>query len=161
MEALELVEKLSQSDIIASELPLGLQLGLPWLEERNGRLCIRFLPHREEYVENCICYYAPQFEIAWVWPFAHLASFRNLTLEGTVNVSQPLCTISVDRLLSVGKFGMDELYDECSKILTIRDETGTITSAWIRAYQKKYLNLIETLDLTELYTRKTDKENEQ
>ena len=153
MDALELVKELTQRDIVASELPIGLQLGLPWLEQRNGRLCIRFLPHREEYAEDRICYYAPQFEIAWVWPFTHLASFRNLTLENEVDVSQPLCTVSADRLLSVGKHGMEELYQACSKTLTIREDTGTITSAWVRAYQKKYMSLIESLDLTELYNR--------
>ena len=153
MDALKLAEQLSQRDIVKAEIPLGLQLGLPWLEKRNERLCICFLPHREAYQQDCICYYAPQFELAWVWPFEHLASFRNLTLEGAVDVTQPLCTIHVNRLLSVGKYGMDELYGECSKILTILEETGTISGAWIRAYQKKYLNLVETLDLTKLYHR--------
>lgn len=153
MNAIELVQKLSQSDFIMSELPLALQLGLPWLEERNGKLCICFLPHLEEFKENRIYYYIPQFEIAWIWPFEHIASFRNLTLEKMVDVSEPLCSIDVDRLLSVGRYGMEELYQECSKVLTIREESGSITSAWVRAYQKRFLNLTETLGLTKLYDR--------
>lgn len=154
MDTKELLHELANSDIVKAEIPLGLQLGLPWLEKRNGVLCICFLPHREELDGETICYYPPQFEIAWVWPFEHLASFHRLTLDGPIDMEKPVCTLGVKRLVSTGKFGMDELYQESTKILKKIEYNGAISDAWIESYQNKYKKLTEILGLTALYGRK-------
>lgn len=151
MDTFELVDKLSHSSIVKAEIPLGIQIGLPWLEMKNGKLCICFKPHREEYADECVYYYAPQFYIAWVWPFEHLVSFQRLTLDSSIDISKPISSISISRLLSVGKYGMNELYRECTKILNLQEKDNTVSEAWIRSYQKSYNNLIETLGLEKIY----------
>ncbi len=153
MDTLETLHKLANSDIVQAEIPLGLQLGLPWLEKRNGKLCICFIPHREELDGETILYYSPQFEIAWVWPFEHLASFRRLTLDRPIDMEKPVCSVDVNRLVSAGKYGMDELYRECTKILNLMEKNGTVTDAWISSYQKKYRKLTGTLSLETVYSK--------
>ena len=154
MDTGELLHKLANSEIVQAEIPLGLQLGMPWLEKRNGRLCICFLPHKEELNDKIICYYPPQLEIAWVWPFEHLASFHRMTLERSIDMEKPICTLSVNRLLTTGKFGMDELYRECTTILNLMDNNGTVSDAWVGSYQNKYRKLMDTLGLEAVYGRK-------
>jgi len=151
MDTLEILQKLANSDIVQAEIPLGVQLGLPWLEKQNGKLCICFMAHKEELKDDSILYYSPQFEIAWVWPFEHLASFRRLTLDRTINVEKPLCSLQVNRLLSGRKYRMDELYRECTKILNLMEENGTVTDAWILSYQNMYKKLTNALGLSEIY----------
>ena len=151
MDTLETLHKLANSDIVQAEIPLGLQLGLPWLEKQNGKLCICFMPHKEELDGEKILYYPPQFEIAWVWPFEHLASFRRLTLDRTIDMEKPACSLGVNRLIFTGKYGMDELYGECTKILNLMENNGTVTDAWILSYQKKYKKLTGALGLEAVY----------
>ncbi len=151
MDALELISDLMRREIIRTEIPIGLQPGLPWLEKCNEKLCISFLMHKEEYSDNSLYYYTPQYAAAWVWPFEHIACFRNLMLEAPVDVSTPICRISADRLLSVGKYGMEDLYRACTEALGVMEKNNSIADAWIRSYQKKFLNLVDTLGMEELY----------
>lgn len=151
MDTVTLIKKLLKSSIVQSEIPLGLQMGLPWLERRNHSLCICFKPHREELEDEFVCYYPAQYEIAWEWPFEHLASFRKISLDSPVDVSRPCCRISTELLLSVGKHGMDELFCECTTILEHYEQNGSVTDACLRSYQRYYNELVHTLELQAIY----------
>ena len=158
MDALELIKKLQQSQIVRSELPMQLQLGFPWLEKRNDRLCISFKAHKEEYVNGSIVFYAAQYDLAWAWPFEHLVLFRNRSLYADADFSGPLCTVSGKLMLTTGKYLMDELYQECTWILSAQEKGGSVTDTMIRAYQRQYRETAETLGLTKLYGPRGEEE---
>ena len=155
IDAVELVKNLAQSQIIQNELPLEMQLGLPYLEKRNGKIIIRFFPHQEVYDEEKVLIYPRKYDIAWVYPFAHLAFFRNLAFDGTEKIEKetsiPLLTISSRRMLSVGKYGMKELFHSCGNLLNLLDENGVVADAIVSRYQNQFFDLVDTLRLRELY----------
>lgn len=148
MDALKLIETLARSEFVQTELPMNQQFGLPWLEKRGGRLCLCFKAHREELEGEELWYYPPQFELVWVWPFEHLESFRRLD---PADASTPAARVPVKRLLSSGRYGLDELYQECSRVLSIREKNGELTDAWLRSYQKKYRETVAELGLQAVY----------
>ena len=80
MDAKEVVKKLSQHPVVTSDMAMQVQLGLPYLERRNGKLCISFKPHVERVNGENIEFFKPQYEIAWVYPFNHLITFSPIHL---------------------------------------------------------------------------------
>lgn len=151
MDAVELVNKLSNSPIVQSEVSLQMQLGLPWLSIKNGELCVRFQPHREEYRDGKIQFFAPLYEIEWVYPFAHIILFRNLKYEDQIDTEMPLYEVNGDWMLGIGKYYTKELYKECSEVLTFRERHGTVNDVVISKYQNLYREAIKRLGLQKLY----------
>ena len=151
MDAIELVNKLSNSPIVQSEISLQMQLGLPWLSIKNGELCIRFQPHREEYRDGKMQFFAPVYEIEWVYPFAHIILFRNLKYEDQIDTETPLYEIGGDWVLGIGKYYTKELYKECSEVLSFREKNGMVNDVVISKYQNLYRQAVERLGLQKLY----------
>lgn len=151
MDAAELVMKLSNSPIVRSEVSMQMQLGLPWLEIRNGELCIRFRLHREEYRDGKILFFAPLYEMEWVYPFAHVILFRNLLFEDRIDVEKPLHEVNGDWMLGIGKYYTKELYKECTEALSFREKNGMINDIVIAGYQDRYRKAVEQLGLQKLY----------
>ena len=152
MDAVELVNRLSNSPIVQSEVSLQMQLGLPWLSIKNGELCIRFQPHREEFRDGKMQFFAPLYEIEWVYPFAHVVLFRNLLYAGDpVNTSEPVHEAGGDWVLGIGKYYTKELYEECSKVLSFREKNGTVNDTVVSKYQDLYRKAVERLGLEKLY----------
>lgn len=151
MDAAELVKKLSSSPIVQSEVSMQMQLGLPWLEIKNGELCIRFQPHREEYRGGKLQFFAPMYEIEWVYPFAHIILFRNLNYEDRIDTETPLHEVSGDWMLGIGKHYTKELYKACSEALSFREKNGTVNDTVVSKYQDLYRKAVERLGLEKLY----------
>lgn len=151
MDAVELVNKLSNSPIVQSEVSLQMQLGLPWLSIKNGELCVRFHPHREEYRDGKMQFFAPLYEIEWVYPFAHIILFRNLKYEDQIDTESPLYEVNGDWMLGIGKYYTKELYKECSEVLTFREKHGTVNDIVVSKYQNLYQTAVERLGLEKLY----------
>ena len=84
MNAKELVAQLARHPVVSSDMAMQMQLGLPYLEKRNGKLCISFKPHQEVLQDGMISFFAPQYEIAWVYPFNRLIHFDNLLYSSSV-----------------------------------------------------------------------------
>lgn len=154
MDALELVNKLSQSPMVQSEVSLQMQLGLPWLSIKNGELCVRFLPHREEFRDGKMQFFAPQYEIEWVYPFTHVILFRNLKYENhdnPIDTSIPVHEAGKDWVLGIGKYYTKELYEECSKVLSFREKNGTVNDTVVSKYQNLYQKTVKQFGLEKLY----------
>lgn len=151
MDARKLMDKLSASSLVRAELPLSMQLGLPYLDERNGELCISFRPHREEIVDGRLTLFPQLYELAWVYPFEHAILFRNLLYEQEIDVRKPVCSCDCDWLLDIGKYSMNGLYDACSEVLSFREEAGTINDAVLGRYQELYRKTVQRLGMEQFY----------
>ena len=152
MNVIELIMKLEESHVVQEELPMQMRLGLPLIERKNGRICIGFRPHKEDYKDGCFRIYRHQFEIGWVYPFEHLAYFRNLTLEGQIDVSMPIAKISEKQML-IYQYKVKELYDEGTRILTTNEKKGQVTDVMLERYRRYYDSTVEALGLSLLYQK--------
>lgn len=151
MDALELVNKLTAHPVVEESMSLQAQLGLPWMEMRNGRLCIRFWAHREEYRDGSIDCYAPQYDLVWAYPGCRLVFFENRLNSGAPDLSAPVCTLSARRLSERGKYLLSDLYDQCSRVLALQDRDGTVSDVTLRRYQQTFLETVRELDLAPVY----------
>lgn len=151
MDAKELVSRLAQHSLVKSEMPLQIQLGLPYLEIRGGKLCISFKPHRELCNNGRIDFYPQQYEIAWVYPFHKVIRFSNLAYERDLDASQPVGSISLDRMAGGGKYLLEELYAACSRVLSYWERDGQVSDVMLKKYQRLYFEIAEQLQLSALY----------
>ena len=151
MEARELMKKLALHPVTQTSMTLGMQLGLPWLEKKKGMLLLSFKPHKETYESDGVAFYPQQYEITWAYPFTKIVLFRDLTMESEIDAHTPICIIGHDRMLSSVKYRLNELYGECTQVLTVWDEKGEVPDAMLRSYQKKSRETIELLGLEALY----------
>lgn len=151
MDARLLIKELSLSQFVQMEIPLSMQLGLPYLELKQGELCISFRPHREEIVDGKFTLFPQIYELTWIYPFKHIILFRNLLYEAWKDTCSPVCSCSSDWLLGIGKYSLDGLYDACSEVLMFREETGTINEAVVGRYQEIYRKTIQRLGMDQFY----------
>ncbi len=151
MDAKELVKKLAQHPLVKSDMPLQVQLGLPYLELRGGKLCISFKPHRELCADGKIAFYPQQYEIAWAYPFEKVIRFTNLAYEKKIDASEPVGCISLDRMAGGGRYLLEELYSECSRVITFREKEGKVSDVMLKKYQRLYYETAGQLRLSALY----------
>lgn len=151
MDALELVKKLSSHPVVEENMVMQVQLGLPYLEKRNGKLCIRFLPHREDYRDGEISFFAPQYKITWVYPFHRLISFENCLYYGEPDLSGPVCTLSAERFAGRGRYILLDLYAQCSRVLTLQERDGEVSEVTLNRYRKAFYEAVRELGLTKVY----------
>lgn len=156
MDAMELMEQLSQHPLVLGQLPMQMQLGLPYLAKKRGELCMRFLPHRENYIKNRLEIYPAQYVLAFVYPFEKIICFRNLLYEGNVDLSSPIGSMTPEFLAARGKYCLNELYSECSRVLTAREKTGSVSDVMIANYQKLYHSISKRMGLEQLYGGEDD-----
>lgn len=151
MDAIELMDRLAQHPLVLSQLPLQMQLGLPYLEKKRGELCIRLIPHRENFVNHQLEIYAGQYILEFVYPFEKVVCFRNLLYEREIDLAAPLCCMEPGFLAAKGKYNLSELYAECSRVLTAREKTGNVSDIMIANYQKQYNSIANRMGLGQLY----------
>lgn len=151
MDAKELVRKLSLDPVICANVPLQMQFGMPMLDMVGDRLIIHFRLHREDYENQCIVFYPCQYEVAWEYPFKKLVLFKDLSLERPTDALVPLHTIPAKRMLSIGRFLLEELFDECTRLISVRAEKGTISQMLLQNYHKHFDEVVGRLELNELY----------
>lgn len=101
------------------------------LEKKRGELCICFAPHCEMYVNQRLEIYAGQYILKVVYPFDKVIYFRSLLYEEGIDLSTPLCILDAGYLAAKGKYNLDELYAECSRVLTARGKTGAYPMQWL------------------------------
>lgn len=149
----ELVSRLAQSPVVRSEIPMVMQLGFPYPEKRGEKLIVRFMAHEERYNTERIEFYSPKYELAWIYPFEHLVLFRDLSLESNPGGAAPIQTVSIVRMLSVGKLGIEELFRACDQILDEIEQNGKISDFILHRYQKQFFDLAAMLGLQMLYDK--------
>lgn len=151
MDTKVLVKKLAQHPLVKSDMPLQVQLGLPYLEKKNGKLCISFKPHRELCVEGKIEFYPQQYEITWVYPFEKVIHFSNLNYEKKIDVTGPIARIELQWMAGAGRYVLEELYSECSRVIDCWQQEGDVSYIILKKYQRLYYETAAQLNLSALY----------
>ena len=151
MDSLKIVKEIISNPTLKENMSLQMQLGLPYLEKKNEKLCMSFKPHMEQYVDGNIEYYAPQYDVELIYPFKKIIKFINLSYETAVDTSVPVAKIDAKELSSVGAGYMNELYAACTRVLEFQEQDGKVSDVSIKKYQKTYYDIVEKLGLTALY----------
>ena len=155
MDSVEIIKKLSLHYLVTHDMPLQIQLGLPYLEKKNGSLYMSFKAHKEVFNKGCLEYYSPEYELVWKFPFDHIVEFREL--ENATNQAPKLVgNICEKKMLSTGLYSIKELYDACSRVLTFWENTGTVSDLIMSKYQKQYEDTIRQLGMQEVYLQEKD-----
>lgn len=154
MDAKELVKRLAQHPLVKSDMPLQVQLGLPYLELKGRKLCISFKPHRELCANGRIAFYPQQYEIAWAYPFEKVIRFANLAYEKEIDASKPVGCISLDWMAGGGRYLLEELYSECSRVITFWEKEGKVSDVMLKKYQRLYYETAGQFRLSALYGEK-------
>lgn len=151
MNSLNIIKEIVSNTTLKENMSLQMQLGLPFLEKKNNRLCMSFKPHLEKYADGNIAYYAPQYDLELVYPFKKIIKFVNLSYEMTVDTAVPVAKVDAKELSSVGAGYMNELYDACTRVLEFQEQDGKVSDVSIKKYQKSYYDTVKKLGLTALY----------
>ena len=151
MDAVEMMEKLTCNPIVRANIGLQMQLGLPYLEKRKGKLCVTCLPHREEYRDGMMEFFTPQYQIAWVYPFDRIIACENTVYFRDLDLSKPVCAMPAEKYLTRGKYVLNELYAQCSGLLAAYEQNHDVSDVALRRYQKAYYETVQEMGLTGVY----------
>lgn len=151
MKSGELMKELANHPMLKSQMSMQMQLGLPYLEKKNDKLCVSFKPHRQEYKDGKLLYYPHQYEVTFVYPFKKIVYFSVLAYQGSINESGPVCRQDAEWMLHMGNHAVAELYDACDRVLGFQEKDKKVSNVSIDKYQKLYWNTVEKLGLTDLY----------
>lgn len=151
MNAQEMIEKLVCHPLVRSSVGMQMQLGIPYMEKRNGKLCVSFLPHREDFREGNLVLFAPQYKITWVYPFDRVVFFENSLYCAEGKEPAAVQTVSAARYAERGRFLLKELYELCSDLLAVYERDKAVSEVTLRKYQKAYFETVQALDLTGVY----------
>lgn len=153
MDAVKLIDKLSKSPVVKNEMALEMQLGLPFIEKQNGRLFISFKPHKEVFSNGKMEYFLPDYEISFAYPFTHISYFKDLGIYKTEENKKPVCEVSEKTLFSKGRYLFGELYNECSRVLTMFEEKGNVSDLTLKKYKELFEETVVTLGIQKIYLK--------
>jgi len=151
MNAQEMIEKLARHPIAHGGIGLQMQLGLPYLEKKNGKLCVTFLPHREDCRDDRMEFFTPQYRITWVYPFDRVVFFENRLYSENSETAKMVHTIPMERYAERGRFLLKDLYAHCSEVLAVYERDKAVSDVTLRKYQKAYFEAVQELGLTGVY----------
>ncbi len=151
MNSKKLVESLVKSNFVKSEIPMQMEMGLPFIKKTAHGVVICFKPHKEIVRDGVTDIYSHQFEVEWVYPFNHISYFKNLSVYSESIASVPICTIKDQMMLDEGVYYINKLYEELDNILDYLQYNKTVPDIAISNYQKMYRKVVEKLGLEQLY----------
>lgn len=148
------LRKLQRHPVVQSEIAMETQLGFPWLEQKNGKLCLCFRPHRETFSEGKMLFFPVQYQIKFIFPSWHVALFQNKLYsreDSMVNYNQPVCQIEAGLLAGRYSTLLNELYSACEKVLTCQEKENSVSNVMLEDYQNLYWETVDLLGLRKLY----------
>ncbi len=151
MNSKKLVESLVKSDFVKTEIPMQMEMGLPFIKKTARGVSICFKPHKEIVRDGVTDIYAHQFEVEWVYPFNHISYFKNLSVYSEGIDSPPICTVTDQSMLDEGIYYINKLYDELDNILDHLDYNKTVPDIAIVNYQETYRKVVKKIGLEQLY----------
>lgn len=151
MNAQEMMDKLARHPMVHANIGLQMQLGLPYLEKKNGKLCVTFLPHREDFHDGRMEFFTPQYRISWVYPFERIVFFENRLYSENPEAAKMVHAIPMERYAERGRFLLKDLYAHCSDVLAVYERDKAVSDVTLRKYQKAYFEAVQELGLTGVY----------
>ena len=135
---------------IQKNVSMQVQLGLPGVLWKNGRLMLRFLPHNEKLVDGRMLFYAATYDITVDYPGMKLMAFRNLAVLDGASADAPLAACDTAFLLGGYKDGCKELYRLLSGVLEAHSR-NELTEKMVDEYNGYLDRLIVFSGLQEIY----------
>ncbi|MCC8104180.1 MAG: hypothetical protein LIP11_18640 [Clostridiales bacterium] len=132
-------------------LGMKAKLGIPYMENQNGELHLRFRPHREEYENQGIELYAQQYDLECGYPSGNIIRFEDLTGGSAFDGSAPVCKMDARLLASEGKYLLEDLRKTFFCVLENQREDGSIPDVSVKRYQKQYWKTVRELGLSQIY----------
>lgn len=149
MKTEELTALLRSQPALRHEVALEMQAGLPQFLMRGGELCVRFLPHKVRWEGHALSFGVPQYDIELIWPFRHLASFRNLALCG-LSGQGPVCCLERDALMAARE-AIAAYQAVADELLKAREEQGSVTPQQVEDCQRAFDCCISACGLGKVY----------
>ncbi len=106
----ETESRLHGSPLFDYEIPLQMQLGLPYLYEKNGSLFLNYFLHRQRYESGMLHLYPKRYQLELIYPFRRIVLFEDCRRYMPDDAEIPVCMVNKNRLLAEGKIILDELY---------------------------------------------------
>jgi len=151
MNTREMMERIARHPAILADTAMQMQRGLPWLEKRNGKLCVELRLYREKLEDGMVLFYPHQYEIRFVYPFEHMAYFCNLSAECGKKAKEPVCRMTADMMADRYCYEAEALYRECDRVLEFQDRDAEVSDVIVEKYQKRFAETVNTLGLEALY----------
>lgn len=146
-----MIRMLSKHPVVTLDMAMEVQLGLPYLEKKNGTLCICFKPHRQIQEDGIVSFYSPQYALTWVYPFRRLVSFRNLYFFEGIVPEKPVCQLELQDYARRGSYYIAELFKQCGWVISEMEQYGTVSDTAVRSYQKYFFGTVGRLGLEAVY----------
>lgn len=150
MNIREIERSLRAHPVMQSEVAAEMQLGFPFLYQANGRLLLRYLPHRESVENGLLICRAPAYRLELCWPFRHFASFANLAMLGETNAAAAVA-LEPERMREVSRRHVQRLYESCDAALAERTEAGCVRAETLQAHHRAFWDCVHELGLGGIY----------
>lgn len=150
MNALKLMKEIYLHPVIQQNVSMQVQLGLPGVLWRNGRLMLRFLPHEEKLDSGVMTYAPPMYDITFDYPSMKLIEFRNLSVMNPDRQNTPAARCELSYLLGAYKKDSEELYRLLSLLLEAFSDKE-LDQEQVDSYNRYLDRLITQSGLQEIY----------
>lgn len=132
---------------LLSDLGMETQLGLPYLEKKDGELRISFRPHEEVYTGEGITIYEQRYALECRYPSEKIVRFEVLPQKSPDAVAK----IEAATMKSEGKYLLEDLQKAFCRIRDICREDGNAPDVSVKKYQKLYWKTVDALGLSGVY----------
>lgn len=132
--------------LFAEQIPIGLQLGLPWLQQEEDRLVLAYCLHKQCYTDGSLWFYPVRWEIKTAYPFRQIIYLAQKSRVGDA----PICHIAGETMLILGKSLLQELYASADRLIALWAK-GTARQEDFMDYQRRYQDAVKQLGLEALY----------
>lgn len=122
----EIEMRMYRHPLFEHEIPLQMQLGLPYFYKRNGQLFLRCFLHRRHYKSGMLLIYPNQYEVEFVYPFRNIVRFEDSQIYMPMNTEIPVCIVEAEHLLTNGKVLLDELYSSADQVIESWVQDGVL-----------------------------------
>lgn len=150
----EIMKNIVASSTYKKEIGTSFQLGLPQFFLYNNELFILFYPHIERCHNAVIYYYLPRYELMLVYPFRHIASFKNLyytmNQQHIFSEKTPVCKICMNDVVSRVD-AVYELYSVANEVVGAREKNEENLQSIVSEYRERYILTTESMGLQAIY----------
>ena len=137
--------------VIRSEVAVEMQMGFPFLYQDQGKLCLRYLPHREVVEDGRLVFYAPAYRLEMCYPFKHFMGFVNYALSGNVHGGEGIAEVALDWMLENARRDVEQLYGSCDAVLDEQVRLGGVRPETMDMHHQAFEACVEKMGLRGIY----------
>ena len=148
MNSNNFMESIIHSEFVQAELPVSVQLGMPYIKKGEKNIILVFSPHIVWNKNGRVYIYSKSYELEIEYPSGHIAKFITLT---DCNPNLPIKYIDEKWMVTNGRIMLDSVFDACKEVLAFYDEHSKIPNFMVEKYNDKLIKTAELLGITVIY----------